>query len=44
MNTIQALFAEQPVGSSIWIALAWCVGILAIAYAFAMRAYRRRIG
>ena len=44
VNTIQALFAGQPVGSSIWIALAWCVGILVIAYVFAMRAYRRRIG
>ncbi|MGN7979204.1 ABC transporter permease [Microbacterium sp. 22195] len=44
VNTIQALFEGQPVGSSIWIALAWCVGILVIAYVFAMRAYRRRIG
>ena len=23
MNTIRALFAQQPVGSDIWIALAW---------------------
>ena len=44
VNTIQALFAGRPVGSSIWIALAWCVGILVVAYVFAMRAYRRRIG
>jgi len=43
VNTIRALFAQQPVGGEIWIALAWCVGILVIAYAFAMRVYRRKI-
>ena len=43
VNTIRALFAQQPVGSEIWVALAWCVAILVIAYAFAMRAYRRKI-
>ena len=43
VDTIQALFAEQPVGNDIWIALGWCVGILVVAYAFAMSAYRRKI-
>ena len=43
VNTIRALFAQQPVGGEIWIALAWCAGILVIAYAFAMRAYRRKV-
>jgi ABC-2 type transport system permease protein len=43
VNTIRALLAQQPVGSEIWVALAWCVAILVIAYAFAMRAYRRKI-
>ena len=33
----------QPVGTDIWIALAWCVGILIVAYVFAMVTYRRRI-
>jgi ABC-2 type transport system permease protein len=42
VNTIRALFEQQPVGGGIWIALAWCVGLL-IAYALAMRAYRRKI-
>jgi ABC-2 type transport system permease protein len=42
VNTIRALFEQQPVGGGIWIALAWCVGILLIAYALAMRAYRRK--
>ncbi|NJP98704.1 ABC transporter permease [Nonomuraea sp. FMUSA5-5] len=43
VNAVRALFAEQPVGNDIWIALGWCVGILAVAYAFAMNAYRRKI-
>jgi len=43
VNTIRDLFAQQPVGTDIWIALAWCLGILAVAYAFAMAAYRRKI-
>ena len=43
VNTIRALFEQQPVGGGIWIALAWCVGILVIAYALAIRAYRRKI-
>ena len=36
VNTIRALFAQQPVGTDIWIALGWCVGILVVAYVFAM--------
>lgn len=43
VNTIRDLFTGQPVGSGIWIALAWCVGILVVAYGFAMAAYRRKI-
>jgi ABC-2 type transport system permease protein len=43
VNAIRDLFNEQPVGSDIWIALAWMVGILVVAYIFAMVSYRRRI-
>jgi ABC-2 type transport system permease protein len=43
VNAIRDLFTQQPVGTDIWIALAWCVGILIVAYLFAMVAYRRRI-
>ena len=43
VNTIRDLFAEQPVGTGIWIALAWCLGILVVAYALAMSTYRRKI-
>ena len=42
VDTIRDLFTQQPVGTDIWIALAWCVGILVVAYAFAMAAYRRK--
>ncbi len=42
VNTIRDLFAQQPVGADIWIALAWCVGVLVVAYVFAVRTYRRR--
>jgi ABC-2 type transport system permease protein len=43
VDTIRALFAQQPVGSGVWTALAWCVGILVVAYVCATVAYRRRI-
>jgi ABC-2 type transport system permease protein len=42
VDTIRALFAEQPVGDDIWAALAWCVGILVVAYVGATVSYRRR--
>jgi ABC-2 type transport system permease protein len=44
VNTIRALFGQQPTGHDIWIALAWCAGILVVAYVFAMVVYRRKIG
>ncbi|HVD63995.1 MAG TPA: ABC transporter permease [Lapillicoccus sp.] len=43
VNAIRDLLAQQPVGTDIWVALAWCLGILVLAYAFAMVVYRRRI-
>ena len=43
VNTIHALFTQQPVSSSICTALAWCVGILVVAYALAMAVYHRKI-
>lgn len=42
VNAIRALFNNQPVGNDIWIALAWCVGIMLVAYIFAMWVYKRR--
>jgi ABC-2 type transport system permease protein len=43
VDTIRALFGQQPVGNDIWVALAWCVGILVVAYVVAMATYRRKM-
>jgi ABC-2 type transport system permease protein len=43
VNTIRHLVAQQPVGSGIWTALAWMVGIVVVAYAFATLIYRHKI-
>jgi ABC-2 type transport system permease protein len=44
VNTIRDLLAQQPAGASVWTALAWCLGILVVAYALAMVTYHRKIG
>jgi ABC-2 type transport system permease protein len=43
LETIRALLYGQPVGNDIWVALAWCVGIMLVAYIFAMRAYKKQV-
>lgn len=43
VNTIRDLFAQQPVGSDIWVAVAWCIGILLAAIAGAVVIYRKKI-
>ena len=43
VNAIRGFLTQQPVGSDIWVALGWCVGILVVAYVFAMITYRRKI-
>jgi len=43
VDTVRDLLAERPVGNDIWTALAWCVGILVVAYVFAGVSYRRKI-
>ncbi|HET6300682.1 ABC transporter permease [Microbacterium sp.] len=43
VDTMRALFTGQPVGGEIWVAMAWLVGILAVAYIASMAIYRRRI-
>jgi ABC-2 type transport system permease protein len=42
VEAIRALLTGQPVGNDIWVALAWCVGIMLVAYFFAMRVYKKR--
>jgi ABC-2 type transport system permease protein len=43
VNSIRDLFTGRPVGSDIWIALAWLVGFLVVAYVFAQVIYRKTI-
>ena len=43
VNSTRALFAGQPVGTDIGVALAWCVGILIVAFVLAMNIYKRKI-
>ena len=43
VDTVRDLFTKQPVSSDIWIALAWCVGILVVACALAAATYHRKI-
>ncbi|GAA2487404.1 ABC transporter permease [Winogradskya humida] len=43
VNTIRDLFAQEPVGNGVWIALGWCLGVLVVAYVLATLTYRRKI-
>jgi ABC-2 type transport system permease protein len=43
VDAIRSLLARRPVGNDIWVALAWCVGIMLVAYMLAMRAYKERV-
>ncbi len=43
VESIRALLSNQPVGNELWVALAWCVVIMLVAYFFAMRAYKNRV-
>jgi ABC-2 type transport system permease protein len=43
VNTIRDLLTQQPVSADIWSAVAWCLGILFVAYALAMTTYHRKI-
>lgn len=43
VEAIRALLSGQPVGDDIWVALAWCVGIMLVAYFFAIRVYKKRV-
>ena len=43
VNTLRNLYAAQPPGNDLWTALAWCVGLLVVAYALAVRTYHRKL-
>lgn len=44
VDTIRDLYGGQPAGHDAGLALGWCVGLLLVAYALAMRTYHRRLG
>ncbi len=44
VDAIRALLYEGSVGSGIWVALAWCVGIMLISYFFAVKEFKRQLG
>lgn len=44
VNAIRALLYGGAVGNDIWTALAWCVGIMVIAYFFASKRFKRQLG
>lgn len=41
VEAIRNLLSNQPVGNDIWIAISWCLGIIVVAYLFAMRLYKK---
>ncbi|RSN29173.1 ABC transporter permease [Amycolatopsis sp. WAC 04169] len=43
VNALRALLTGGPVDTDIWTALAWCAGLLVVAYFFATITYRRKI-
>jgi ABC-2 type transport system permease protein len=43
VDSIRRLFAGEPVGTELWVALGWCGGILVVASAVAMVLFRRRV-
>lgn len=43
VDALRDLLADRPVGSSGWMAVAWCVALLFVGYALALRTYHRTI-
>lgn len=43
VDTLRNLYARGPLGSGLWTALAWCVGLLVVAWALAVLTYRRKL-
>lgn len=43
VNTLRNLYANQPLRHDVWTALAWCVCLLGVGWALAVRAYHRKL-
>ncbi|PWU69727.1 ABC transporter permease [Gracilibacillus dipsosauri] len=44
VNSIRALLYEGQVNNSIWTALAWCIGVMIIAYIISNKLFKRELG
>ncbi|MFN8167683.1 MAG: ABC transporter permease [Candidatus Nanopelagicales bacterium] len=44
VDAVRSLYAGAAVGPGLWTALGWCLVILVVGYALAMRRYRRAVG
>lgn len=42
VDALRDLLAQRPVGPDVWVALAWCLSILAVTYVAALTLYRRQ--
>ena len=42
IDAIRALMLDMPPGNSLWIALAWCLGIIIVVFAAAVQIYKRK--
>ena len=43
INSIRALMLNMPTGNSLWMALAWCSGIIIVAFVAAAQVYKRKL-
>jgi ABC-2 type transport system permease protein len=43
VDAIRALLSNRPVGNDLWVALAWCIGIMLVAYFLAMMVYKKQM-
>lgn len=41
-NSIRALLDQQPVSAELWVALAWCAGLLVLGYGLSLVTFRRQ--
>lgn len=43
IDSIRALTLDLPLGNSLWVASAWCVGIIIVAFAASLKVYKSKI-
>lgn len=43
IDSTRALMMDLPLGNSLWIALAWCVGIIIVAFLLSIRVYNKKV-